>query len=228
MSIRFLTWAFQLRLKDMAAKGVLAALADHADENGRSWPSIERLALFTGCGVNTARRALLRLVDLGLVDRVARPGKSDVFVLRMDVDPSQKRPSAPSSPTSMGPPTMGPPTVGPPNEAATPPNVTDDPSQREPDPYHGGSRTLMNRQGTLRTRARGSEPNCPQEVRLPDTAKWAERLAGYRPWEGKTTWLPFWGPRPDSSGRDNPLIPPSMLATWRAEYRAARAKPAMA
>lgn len=60
-----------------------------------------------------------------------------------------------------------------------------------------------------------------------DRAKWAARLAGYRPWEGREVWQAGWGWRPDSGG-DNPLIPKDMLAAWRVEWRAARAQPAMA
>lgn len=212
MSIRFLTWAFHLRLHDMAAKGVLNALADHADETGRSWPSIARLALYTGCDEKTARRALARLVELGLVERSARAGKSDIFILRMDVDPSQIQPLPISTP----------PNVTTPNEAQTPPNVTGHPSHRDPDPSHGGSRTFMNRQGTVITPGRACQPNHPQPVHLPDTAKWAARLASYRPWEGKSKWPGFWGLQPDSAGT-NPLIPKPLLAAWRAEYDRHRA-----
>ena len=95
MSVRALTWSFDLLLPDMAAKGVLNGLANHADENGRCWPSVARLARVAGCDDKTARRALARLVDLGLITREARPGKSDIFVLNMDVDPSQNRPLPP-------------------------------------------------------------------------------------------------------------------------------------
>lgn len=55
-----------------------------------------------------------------------------------------------------------------------------------------------------------------------ERAKWALRLAGYRPWEGLTKWEAGWGWRPDSAG-DNPLIPKDLLAAWRAEAKAARA-----
>lgn len=212
MSVRALTWSFDLLLPDMAAKGVLNGLANHADESGRCWPSVARLARVAGCDDKTARRALARLVDLGLVTRESRPGKSDIFVLNMDVDPSQNRPLPNSTP----------PNVTTPNEARTPPTVTGHPSQRDPDPSHGGSRTFMNRQGTVITRAREPAPSHPQSIRLPDTAKWKERLDGYRPWEGKSTWTQRWGPPPDSYGTDNPLIPKLMLQTWRGEAAAAR------
>ena len=58
MSVRALSWSFALPLQDMAAKAVLHALADHADEDGKCWPSLKRIALFAGCSENTARRAL--------------------------------------------------------------------------------------------------------------------------------------------------------------------------
>lgn len=217
MSVRALTWSFNLLLRDMAAKGVLNALADHADEEGRCWPSIGRLALCTGCDEKTARRALGRLVELGLVERVPRPGKSDVFVLRMDVDHSPKAPLPKSTP----------PETTTPNEAQTPPNVTGHPSQSDPDPSHGGSRTIMNRQGTVRTRASraAASPEGPPRAPLPDSAAWAERLAGYRPWDGKRKWGALWGPRPDSMQRNVALERhPGLLEAWRADYAAAKAR----
>jgi len=48
-------------------------------------------------------------------------------------------------------------------------------------------------------------------------AGWAERLDGYRPWDGVRTWSPRWGLPPDSAG-NNPLIPGDLLARWRAKY----------
>ena len=204
MSVRALTWSFDLLLPDMAAKGVLNGLANHADEGGRCWPSVARLARVAGCDEKTARRALVRLVDLGLVKREPRPGKSDIFVLNMDVHPSQNRPLPESTP----------PSVTTPIEAQTPPNVTGHPSQRDPDPSHGGSRTFMNRQGTLITPARATSP---PPLRLPDTAKWAERLDNHRPLQGKPRWTGAWGPNPESAGH-NPLIPTHLYREWRARY----------
>jgi len=181
VSVRALTWSFNMLLRDMAAKGVLNALADHADEGGRCWPSVARLALCTGCDEKTARRALGRLVEMGLVEREARPGKSDVFRLLMDLNHPQKQPL----------PETAPPGTATPNEAQTPPNVTTDPSQPDPDPSHGGSRTFKNRQGTVITRAASASagPDGPPRPRLPESAKWAERLNSYNP------WLPMDDPR---------------------------------
>lgn len=217
MSVRALTWSFNLFLRDMAGKGVLNALADHADENGRCWPSIARLALCTGCDEKTARRALGRLVDMGLVERESRPGKSDVFMLRLDVNIPQNEPL----------PETTPPNTTTPNEAQTPPTVTGDPSQPDPDPSHGGSRTIMNRQGTVRTGASRASagPDGPPRTPLPDTAKWKTRLDGHKPWLGPDgrCWKAAWGLSPDSSGI-NPSIPPMMLREWKQTYQAEMAK----
>lgn len=89
MSVRALTWSFNLRLQDMAAKAVLHALADHADESGKCWPSLARIARFAGCSESTARRALQRIEALGIVRREAREGQSDIFHLNSEWDPLQ-------------------------------------------------------------------------------------------------------------------------------------------
>ena len=136
MSVRALTWSFNLRLNDMAAKAALNALADHADEKGECWPSIARIALFCGCSDKTARRALKRLEDLGIIDRGTRSGQSDVYVLDflwtpptegvVKMTPSQidhSQVDQPPLPICPDP----------------PPTLTGDPSQR-------GSRTTKNRQ----------------------------------------------------------------------------------
>lgn len=60
-------------------------------------------------------------------------------------------------------------------------------------------------------------PKGPPRTRLPDTAKWAERLANHKPLEGKPCWTGAWGLSPDSAGH-NPLIPPRLYRAWRDEY----------
>jgi len=82
---------------------------------------------------------------------------------------------------------------------------------------HGGKPPPLHDSSTSDTPPHGETDTDPAR------AKWALRLAGYRPWDGLTAWQAGWGWRPDSAG-DNPLIPKDMLATWRAESRAARAK----
>lgn len=60
----------------MAARVVLAALADHADnENGKCWPSLATLANWCNASLSTVQRAIKKLVELGLVRKKARYDK---------------------------------------------------------------------------------------------------------------------------------------------------------
>jgi uncharacterized protein YdaU (DUF1376 family) len=106
------------------------------------------------------------------------------------------------------------------------PTDVDVPSQRRRKPSEPHPDNLP--QGDITTDAAsavGDPSGPPRSQPLPDTAKWAERLAGFRPWEGKATWLPFWGPRPDSMQRNPTLeLYPSLLKAWREEYQAAKAR----
>ncbi len=88
MSVNCLTWSFKTPFRGLALKGVLNALADHADPVGRCWPSIDRLALYAGCDVKTVRKALRGLEDIGAIRRRARPGTSDMFELMLDWAPA--------------------------------------------------------------------------------------------------------------------------------------------
>jgi hypothetical protein len=161
MSVRALTWSFNLLLHDLAAKAVLNALADHADEEGMCWPSMTRIARFAGCEEKTVRRALARLVERGLIEREARPGKSDVFRLNFDApgedDPSPNAPLPKRAPL----PKTAPPNEGgtPDFEAQTPPNEAHDPSQR-------GRGTVSNRQKNPHEPSKGTT-NEPPRTKLP-------------------------------------------------------------
>lgn len=81
MSVNCLQWSFNAPLRGLALKGVLNALADHADPTGRCWPSVDRLARYAGCDAKTARKALRDLEAMGAIRREARSGKSDMFEL---------------------------------------------------------------------------------------------------------------------------------------------------
>lgn len=149
MSVKALTWSFNLRLQDMAAKAVLHALADHADEHGRCWPSLARIARFAGCSESTARRALQRIEALGIVRRQAREGQSDIYELNTDWDPCQI--DTPTKTEGVSPST--PPLSG---RHPTPVILQGDPCQDD-------TRTVKeppkNRQGTTNERATRLDPN---------------------------------------------------------------------
>ena len=155
MSVRALSWSFSLPLQDMAAKGVLHALADHADEDWKCWPSLSRIALFVGCSENTARRALQRVEAMGIVQRVARPGQSDMFFLNQDWAPSQIGTPAKAAP----PPSERLPL---PTWDLTPPNVGGDPSQ-------GGTRTTIEPSRTKKITVKSAKRSSDERLgtRLP-------------------------------------------------------------
>lgn len=64
MSLKALTWAFDQAL-DPGSKLTLLALADFADDKGRSFPSMRTLAEKTSLSVRTVRDRLRKLEDLG-------------------------------------------------------------------------------------------------------------------------------------------------------------------
>ena len=129
----------------MAAKAALHALADHADENGLCWPSIARVALFMGASENTARRAIQRLADLGLVEREMTKGgagHTNRFFLNFEWEPSQDDRDKPSQYGTL------------PNW--NPPNEDEKPSQPDRKPSHVGTRTIKNHKEP----SEGSKQHC--------------------------------------------------------------------
>ena len=125
MSVVCLTWSFQLPLRGLAVKGVLNALADHADPQGRSWPSVDRLALYAGCDVKTARKALRDLEAMGALKRRPRSGRTDIFELQFTWQPEGVNKAGPL------PELVGVPEVAPLPELGGPPlpELVGDPSQ---------------------------------------------------------------------------------------------------
>ena len=75
MSIKVSDWAWTVDGLDAGAKLVLLALADHADDTGLCWPSLERLAERTGRNRSTVQRSLRALVGLGLVSSSVGSGR---------------------------------------------------------------------------------------------------------------------------------------------------------
>jgi uncharacterized phage protein (TIGR02220 family) len=71
MSLRYLTSAFETDLPPNE-KIVLLVLADHADENGASWPSVERIAKMASMSPRTVHRMLGALEKRGVIKRIAR------------------------------------------------------------------------------------------------------------------------------------------------------------
>jgi hypothetical protein len=83
VSNRLLNLAWRVTLP-APAKILLVALADRADDSGKSWPSREVLARQTGLSEVSLWRRLRELVDAGLVSQQRRRQASAVYVVHED------------------------------------------------------------------------------------------------------------------------------------------------
>jgi DNA-binding MarR family transcriptional regulator len=72
MSIQAVAWALKQRTGSPTLKVTLLAVANYADEEGKCWPSQERLALDTDLSERSVRDALKRLQEMGYLSREAR------------------------------------------------------------------------------------------------------------------------------------------------------------
>src|SRR4029077_6240481 len=66
MSNAALSWAFPIAITG-PKKAVLVALAEHADDHGICWPSLSRLALYSGVCDRAVRNAIRELEVSGLI-----------------------------------------------------------------------------------------------------------------------------------------------------------------
>lgn len=73
-------------------KFVLISIADNAwDDGTNAWPSVNRICYKTGLGRRTVQRAINTLIEMGELERIERPGHSNMFnVLITDEWPDNK------------------------------------------------------------------------------------------------------------------------------------------
>lgn len=74
-------WAWNRRGLTPALRCILLALAEHADEEGRCWPSLTRLAELTEVDRRTVTRGLAELEDRGLIVRERNRQRSTTYTL---------------------------------------------------------------------------------------------------------------------------------------------------
>jgi hypothetical protein len=78
--------AYQTRLGNISAKGVLALLADTANDDGYGWPSVERIAQKTEIRARTVMRILQVFGKIGLISKVDRGrGKTKGLQLNLEM-----------------------------------------------------------------------------------------------------------------------------------------------
>ena len=102
MSVKALSWAFDVQIDDPLAKLVLLAIANnHNEAHGIAWPSVAHLCHVTGASERTVRNKLARLEDAGLIRRKYRTGRSTQYVMLFATP-------APAAPLHEVPPTPAP------------------------------------------------------------------------------------------------------------------------
>lgn len=70
-----------MEMESPSAKLVLLAIANFADEDGKCWPSQDRLAAMTSQSVDSIQRRLKELCDLGLISVSRRARKASVYLI---------------------------------------------------------------------------------------------------------------------------------------------------
>lgn len=106
MGVLAVSWAFRQRISGNE-KVVLLAIADHADDDGKCWPSIPLIAEKACVSERTVQRILVNLEADNLVKRVARSDRdgrktANLYVLAMDTNHGDKvSPSADRSDSSV-------------------------------------------------------------------------------------------------------------------------------
>lgn len=148
-----MNWVWAQRLAP-AAKMVLLALADAADDDGVCWPSVPMLADKCSISTRTVRRILQDLVANGLLQAEARfrgDGSSTSNRYKLPIKGGDKLSGAPD--TGDRPPGHG--CQGPPDAHVTP-RTTIEPKYESP-PHHQAPMTLAPGTGTPRNSGGGED-----------------------------------------------------------------------
>jgi len=100
VSIKLISMAFEVEALKATPRFVLVALAEHADDKGRCYPSIARLARRTGLSERAVQSSIKRLCAAGFINVELNAGKrgTNVYVLRLipagEAPPQELHPEA--------------------------------------------------------------------------------------------------------------------------------------
>lgn len=191
MSLKASTWAWSVPAGTKgispALKLLLVALADFADDGGRCWPSVPRLAAMTGLGERSVRRLLPDLVAAGLVAVEHQQGRNNRYTLQVGSTP-EPRPYGQGCHTGRG-------VNGTPVEMAPHPGHTGTPATVAPLPMTPETPARVAPE-PLRTVSRVEPPFSPpqagnEKTSLPDwlPMEWNE-WETYRTVVAPRTWTP--------------------------------------
>jgi len=85
INLRALQWAYDQNDLGVTAKAVLVTLAMHANDQGYSWPGVERIASTWGMDRETVRRQIEALLGRRMIHRTKkRRGSTGILVSRCD------------------------------------------------------------------------------------------------------------------------------------------------
>jgi Helix-turn-helix domain len=182
VSNKALSWAFALRITG-ARKAVLVALADHAAEDGTSYPSLPRIALWAGTTARGARKAMRELEAAGLVTTEHATGQRSRYRLALGAE----TPEPGSSPSRTGPRNDVPP---PPEPRSGDPGTTFPRPRNDvpPNPHRTPIEPPLNPQGTREAADGGlfhgnetqttPKPKRPKRTAQQIDAAWQPDVAG--------------------------------------------------
>ncbi len=89
MSVKAVSWAFQVKGLKPAQKLILLSFADFADDNGECYPAYGTIADKAECNKRTVMRAVTQFKKLGIISKVTqrrtRKGDSDTNVYTFDL-----------------------------------------------------------------------------------------------------------------------------------------------
>lgn len=192
MSVRVSTWVWH----DTTARGndllVLLALADTADDDGSCWPGVSTIAAKTRLDRATVQRRLKVLQSTELVDRITRPGQSNLYRIRVPWGAADC-----GTPTDQG------------GRTAAAPGAA---QARQGVPHGRGTEPSENRQGTTNgARKRGTR--IPDIFRVtPEMREWAAQQGwSHLDLDGITAgFVDYWLGVPGAKG-----VKLDWPATWR-------------
>lgn len=137
MSIKIMSQVFENEVLGPTQKLLLLALADHADDEGKCYPSLARLARRTGLGERAVRGNLRQLEMAGYLTTELNAGKrgANLYIVRATPAPDAPGIKCPPAPDSPPPGTRCPSTPAP--DAPEPSVTIIEPSNKDqssPDP----------------------------------------------------------------------------------------------
>ncbi len=104
MSVKIMSLIFETECLKPTKRLILLALADHANDEGECYPSIERLCLRTGLGERTVQNNIRQLTEAGFLEIETGGGRKNCNLYRIKTPhiftktPQQMHPAADAPP----------------------------------------------------------------------------------------------------------------------------------